>query len=92
MCAKLTETEIKRRRKYLTAAGYSFIIMAVHSVHGVTLTKRTVDAYLRSEKVPKTGQPRQDIYEIIPLFEKVTDAEMERRARHSKQLSETLKP
>ena len=88
--AKLTKEEIKRRRKYLTSDGYSFIIMAVQSIHGKLLSKRTVDAYLRSEKVPKTGKRRTDTYGILPLFETVTTSEMEKRQRHSNQLSKQL--
>lgn len=91
-CAKLSRREIKQRRKYLTEDGYSFIIMAVQRVHGVLLKKRTVDAYLRSEVVPKTGQPRHDRYGILPLFESATNAEMEKRHRHTKELSKQLEP
>ena len=90
--AKLTRSEIKRRRKFLTADGYSFIIMAVQRVHGIALKKRTVDAYLRCEKVPKTGKKRKDIYGILPLFETATDAEMEKRTRGIKEQSKQLEP
>ena len=90
--ATLSKREIKQRRKYLTEGGYSFIIMAVQRVHGVLLKKRTVDAYLRKEVLPKTGQPRQDRYGILPLFESATNAEMEKRLRHTKELSKNLEP
>lgn len=90
--AKASRKEIKQRRKYLTEDGYRFIIMAVQRIHGVTLTKRTVDAYLRSEKVPKTGQRRTDKYGIVPLFLSATDAEKEKRTRHIKELSKQLEP
>lgn len=90
--AKLSKGEIKRRRKYLTADGYRFIIMAVQSIHGITLKKRTVDAYLRCEKVPKTGKRRKDKYGILPLFESATNAEMEKRQRHAAELSKRLEP
>lgn len=90
--ATLSKREIKQRRKYLTESGYNFIIMAVHRIHGVLLKKRTVDAYLRSEILPKTGQPRQDRYGILPLFESATNAEMEKRQRHTKELSKQLEP
>jgi hypothetical protein len=88
--AKLTKAEIKRRRKHLTEAGYAVIIMAVQRIHGTTLSKRTVDAYLRSEKVPKTGKRRQDIYGILPLFKVVTDAEMDLCAAKIKRIANTL--
>ena len=90
--AKLTRREIKQRRKYLTEDGYRFIIVAVNRIHGVQLKKRTVDAYLRAEVVPKTGQPRTDIYGILPLFELTTNAEIELRSLKIKQLSKTLEP
>jgi hypothetical protein len=90
--AKLTRTEIKRRRKHLTADGYDLIIMAVHRVHGITLSKRTVDAYLRCEKVPKTGKRRKDIYGILPLYVVLTDAEKDLRTAKMKRLAQTLEP
>lgn len=90
--AKLTKGEIKRRRKYLTADTYAVIIMAVHRVHGMVLSKRTVDAYLRSEKVPKTGKRRKDIYGILPLYVVLTDAEKDQRTLKIKQLSKQLAP
>lgn len=88
--ANLTKREIKKRRKYLTEGGYRFIIMAVQRVHGIVLSKRTVDAYLRCEKVPKTGKRRKDIYGILPLFEVTTSAEMELRSRKINAISKTL--
>jgi hypothetical protein len=90
MRAKLTKREIKQRRKYLTEDGYRFIITAVQRIHGVTLSKRTVDAYLRSEKVPKTGKRRKDIYGILPLFALSTDAEKEVRNLKLQTLTEKL--
>lgn len=79
MCAKLTKKAIKQKRKHLTEDGYSFIITTVQRIHGATLSKRTVDAYLRCEKVPKTGKPRKDVYGILPLFILATDVEAEMR-------------
>lgn len=66
--------------------------MAVQRIHGIALSKRTVDAYLRSEKVPKTGKRRKDIYGIIPLYQVLTDAEKEQRTIKIKQLSKQLEP
>lgn len=85
--AKLSKKQIKQRRKWLTDSGYSYIIAAVLRVHGVQLSKRTVDAYLRAEKVPKTGKRRQDKYGIVPLFLAVTDAEKAKRDRHLKSIT-----
>lgn len=88
--AKLTKREIKQRRKYLTADGYRFIIMAVQRIHGVALSKRTVDAYLRSEKVPKTGKRRKDVYGILPLYKLATDAEKQLRELKMKTITQIL--
>jgi len=76
---KLTKKQIKQRRKWLTEAGYHYIITAVKSIHGVALSKRTVDAYLRKEKVPKTGKPRVDKYGILQLFVYCTELEKQKR-------------
>ncbi len=88
---KLTKKQIKLRRKWLTEAGYAFIITAVSSVHGVHLSKRTVDAYLRQEKVPKTGKRRVDKYGIVPLFIAATNAEKEKREKTIKQVTKNHK-
>lgn len=88
--AKLTKREIKQRRKYLNEDGYRFIITAVQRVHGVTLSKRTVDAYLRGEKVPTTGKRRKDIYGILKLFEVTTTAVMELRKLKINAISKQL--
>lgn len=88
--AKLSKRQIKQRRKLLTADGYQAIIAGVRQAHGITLTKRTVDAYLRGERVYNTGRRRKDSYGIIPLFKVVTDAEKKKRDQKAKELSKKL--
>lgn len=75
----MTKGEIIDRREYLTADGYQLIKDSVMRVHGIELTRRTVDAYIRSEPVHRTGERRRDRYGIQALFKAVTDAEKELR-------------
>lgn len=91
-CTKLTKRERIQRKELLTADDYTIIIETVRQVHGKTLSRHMVDAYILAKKTGKSKTPIADRYQILPLVVQLTDATIASNTQKMLETAKTLQP